>query len=206
MNPEYSGEQGQEGHDRERDQRQLPGKREHDDEDSDDHDQVDYCPDQALGHHLVEGIYVAQKPRQNRPGIGAVEKPQIEPLDLAEQLHPDVEHHALTDVAGYPHHRSGGAGRGQREHEVGDRHRGQQGDVASGDALVDRDADDYRLDHAGDGYHQREGAGVGNAPGAGHRVGEHAPEEAEVERRPGALDVVAVVDHVETSAGGDCRR
>ena len=95
--PEVRGErddhrQGREGHERE-----APVQDEHRRRDANEHEDVAEDRDDSTLDHVDQRVDVVRDPRHQPPDGVAVEEPEREELEMAEQLEPQVVHRPLTD-------------------------------------------------------------------------------------------------------------
>ena len=78
------------------DQRQPPVHVQHDDQDAQQHEDVFEDGDHARGEHLVQRIHVAGDAGHQPPHRVAVEEGNMQALQVAEYLRPQIEHHLLS--------------------------------------------------------------------------------------------------------------
>ncbi len=77
------------------DQRQAPAHVEHDGDDAGQHEDVFEDGDHAGGEHFVQGVHVAGDARDQAAHGIAVEERDVQPLQMTEDLRPQIEHHLL---------------------------------------------------------------------------------------------------------------
>ena len=89
--------QGDERQDREGDERQAPVHQEHRRHDADEDEDVAEDGDQSRREQIVEGVDVGRDPRHQPADRIAVVEAEVEPLEVAVDLHPQRVHDALPD-------------------------------------------------------------------------------------------------------------
>ena len=155
------GDQDDQRQDDEARQRQLRVHAQHHDHDAEQREHIAEDGDDSGGEQVVQDIHVARDARhQAANGITVVE-PQIQPLQMGVNLHPQVVHDALPGQLHHPRldvlERERGEQHGQKL--PGD-HR-QAAEILVRNVVVDRNPRKVRrreLEHrAGDDRHQRDG-------------------------------------------------
>ncbi len=79
----------------ERNQRQTPAHVEHDGDDAGQHEDVFEDGDHAGGEHFVQRVHIAGDTRDQAADGISVEERDVQPLQMAEDLRPQIEHHLL---------------------------------------------------------------------------------------------------------------
>ena len=123
----------------ERRQREPPVEQEEDDGGAEEQERVLDEARDAVGDELVERLDVVRDPADDGAGAIALVEAHREPLEVAEELVPEVGEHSLARPAGQVRVRGGKEERGHRRGQEEDDDPGEPVEVRVVDPLVDRE-------------------------------------------------------------------
>ncbi len=203
LGPEDEGGEEDQGEDAEGDERQTPVHAQHGADDEDQGEDVAEDRDDARAEEGVERLDVVGDPRHETPDGVLVVEPQVQALELLEDLLAQVVHHRLAQPGGEDalgvledraqHHRA----------QVGRRQDPQEARVVGGKRLVDGElGEPGPHDLGGRGTHEDQD-GQRHLPPVRLQVPEEALHEAGVVRLPQGL--LFVEGGGGRSHGGWCR-
>ena len=167
---------------REGDERQTPVHRQHDDHDSGQCEHVAENRHDARREQIVQDVDVGGHPRHQTADRIAIVVCEVEPLKVAVDRHPQVEHDPLT---GHLHRPGLEVFRGKRTDENDEVERGEPieaSEPAGGDKAIDRGLDEVRLGELGGGAGDDGDECNGHLPPVRPQVRQQAPHQPRVVR------------------------